>query len=967
MSKLLEGLNNEQLQAVTHTNGPLLIVAGAGTGKTTVITRRIAYLLELKLAQPEEILALTFTDKAATEMEDRVDKYTELGSTYGMQISTFHSFCEEILKDYGLDIKLPNDFKLLSETSQWVFVHKNLNKFALDYYRPIGSPNKFIASLLSHFSKCKDELISPAEYLEYATNFVAEEGDDEALVEKNRLLEVAGAYQTYQQLLLDNECLDFGDVIFYCVELFKTRPNILKKYQERFKYIAVDEFQDTNRAQYELIKLLAGEKQNLVVVGDDDQSIYKFRGASVSNILKLGADYPKMKSVTLINNYRSTQEILDSAYRFIQHNNPNRLEKIKKIKKRLIGHNEEAGEIQVIEGKNLSEELNLVVEKCLELKKQFPKITWDKFAILSRTNSNAKDITPILEARGIPYNFVANKGLYKKPLIAGLISYLKLLRNYHDSIELFQVMNFPIFQLDAIDISHLTQFTNRKTISVYEAMHNDEVLALLSEKSRTTINVLLAYLDEHTKLCTEKSAIELFVTIISDLKIQDYLNSDTLESSQNREYVEQFRRKIENYCQTEEDRTMRGYLGFLDLELKAGEEGSLQFDPNSDPETLKVMTVHGSKGLEFKFVFIINMIDQKFPSRKQSEGIEIPEALVKEIIPEDEENPIDHHREEERRLFYVAMTRAETHLYFSWSVDYGGKKDRKPSIFLTEAKLIPAVNPMRATGKVVFAPITKTGELKKVYKKLPVRFSYSQIKSFNQCPLEYKYQSYLNIPYKGNHFMSFGSTIHSVLEKYMKAYKKSAGAKKAKLPEEKMLFDLYDKEWLGDWYETPEQQVEFKKRGLQILKSFYESTLETIAASAPTMIEESFSLKLGAENQYSFNGKIDRADETPNGLKIIDYKTSEKVPKKTDASDLDQLRIYQWACEEFFHIPVAELQYWYVYPNETKTVTLASHEELDVLKEKVLETIEQIREAVQFDRFSELHKKSKQHICNYAD
>ena len=154
---------------------------------------------------------------------------------------------------------------------------------------------------------------------------------------------------------------------------------------------------------------------------------------------------------------------------------------------------------------------------------------------------------------------------------------------------------------------------------------------------------------------------------------------------------------------------------------------------------------------------------------------------------------------------------------------------------------------------------------------------------------------------------------------------------------------------------------------LQILKSFYESTLETIAASAPTMIEESFSLKLGAENQYSFNGKIDRADETPNGLKIIDYKTSEKVPKKTDASDLDQLRIYQWACEEFFHQPVAELQYWYVYPNETKTVTLASHEELDLLKEKILETIEQIREAVQFDRFSELHKKSKQHICNYAD
>jgi len=313
-------LNKTQLEAVEHDQGPIMLIAGAGTGKTTVITQRIAYLIEKKKAKPEEILAVTFTDKAAKEMEERVDQLLPLGYSE-LWINTFHSFAEKILKDYALDIGISNDFKLLDQTSAWLLVRQNLKKFNLDYYSPLGNPTKFIHALLNHFSKCKDEIIYPGDYLEYAEKIKLDKDlikDGESIdSEIIRIKEVADVYNTYQQLLLDNNALDFGDLINYTIKLFKKRPHILEKYRKKFKYILVDEFQDTNWAQYELIKLLAAPHNNLMVVADDDQSIYRFRGAAVSNILTFKKDYKKLKQISLIDNYRSGQKILDTAYNFI--------------------------------------------------------------------------------------------------------------------------------------------------------------------------------------------------------------------------------------------------------------------------------------------------------------------------------------------------------------------------------------------------------------------------------------------------------------------------------------------------------------------------------------------------------------------------------------------------------------------------------------------------------------------------
>jgi len=1005
----LENLNKEQKEAVTHGAGPLLIVAGAGTGKTTVITRRIAYLIEQKLAKPDEILALTFTDKAAGEMQDRLDQLLPLGY-YDMWISTFHSFFQRILQQHGLDIGLPADFRLLSETGAWILIHDNLDKFELDYYRPLGNPNKFISSLLKHFSRCKDELLTPEDYLEFAEGLKLSfdtpegvksksknhphptsplKGEETAIVplpsgeglgegdnsEMLRVQELANAFHVYQKLLVDNNYLDFGDLISRAYELFNKRPKILQYYQNKFKHILVDEFQDTNYAQYQLVKLLTqkdaesdaerrGSGGNLVVVGDDDQSIYKFRGASVSNILKFKTDFPELKQITLVENYRSGQEILDLAYNFIQANNPDRLEEKLKINKKLKSQSKVKSTIEVLEGKDLSEELNFIAKKIVELKEKNPKSTWNDFAILLRSNSAARDFLPILSQHGIPNTFVANTGLYKKPLIADLIAYLSTLNNFHDSLALYRVLGFKEFKIPAQDLATLMANSAKKTLSLYEMLLGAKTLPAIGQGSQRIIEAVVSLLNSHAQLAREKSANEAFVEIIRDLKLEQTLEAETQENAENRELLEQFYKKMETFVAENSDKSLHHFLHLLELEAEAGDEGQIKFDPNLGPESLKLLTVHSAKGLEFEFVFIPNMVDQRFPTRTRGEQIEIPEALIKDILPEG-----DFHLQEERRLFYVALTRAKSHLYVSWAKDYGGAKTKKPSIFLQETKLVPGPVASQATGKVFFSNSCKKDI---VYKVLPQTFSFSALKAFETCPLQYKYQYYLKLPSPGSPYFSFGQTMHKVFELYLKDFQARKNqsqqdlfAKTSTLAEVgdlKFLETLYEQNWVDEWYETKKQKEDYKKRGRQIIKDFYEYTHSH--TPNPKYLEKSFYLPLG---NYKFTGKIDRADAIDGRLEIIDYKTSEKIPKKNEKNDLDQLLVYQWAAEEFLGEKVAKLGYWYIQAQKFLPEQAANKAQIEELKRRLLAVIEKIIDTVKYDTFKQEHEKAKDHRCEFLD
>jgi DNA helicase-2/ATP-dependent DNA helicase PcrA len=999
MSSLLDNLNKEQLEAVRHGAGPLLIVAGAGTGKTTVITRRIAYLIEQGLAKPDEVLALTFTEKAAGEMQDRLDLLLPLGY-HDMWISTFHSFCQRILEQHGLDIGLPGDFKLLNEAGAWILIHNNLDKFNLNYYRPLGNPKKFISSLLKHFSRCKDELITPEAYLEYAQSLRLKtdqpvktqslrrhsEGvhpTEESLktlkrdpsaalgmtpneeteeTEIARIEEIANAFYVYEKLLVDNNYLDFANLINCTIKLFEKRPQILKRYQNKFKYLMVDEFQDTNYAQYQLVRLLAGEAKNLVVVGDDDQSIYKFRGASVSNIMHFKDDYTSFKQITLTENYRSAQLILDLAYDFIQANNPDRLEKKLKINKQLKSQTKTKAVIEVLEGKDLIEELTFVAKKITELKLKNPTSTWNDFAVLLRSNSSAQDLLPIFEKHGIPHTFVANTGLYNKPFISALIAYFSCLDNFHDSFTLYRVLSFDEFKIPADDLALLLTNAKKKTLSLYEMLSSAVTLPQIGQETQKKIQKILHALNEHAQLAQEKSANEVFVQIIRDLKFDQLLEEDNLQNAENRELLEQFYKKVETFVAENTDKSLHYFLHLLNLEIEAGDEGQIKFDPNLGPESLKILTVHSAKGLEFEYVFVPNMVDQRFPTRARGESIEIPEALIKDILPEG-----DFHLQEERRLFYVAMTRAKSHLYFSWGKDYGGAKTKKPSVFLQETKLVPGEQTSQATGKVFFSGSKKD---KIIYKQLPETFSFSALKAFENCPLQYKYQYYLKLPSPGSAYFSFGQTIHKVFELYLKDFRlrqnqsqqdlfaKTSTA--AELGDFKSLEKLYEANWIDEWYRDKKQKEDYRKRGKELLKVFFDYSQKN--PPAPKYLEKSFYLPLG---NYKFTGKIDRADATNEGLEIIDYKTSEKIPKKNDKDGLDQLYVYQWAAEEFLGEKVSALKYWYLNEGKFLPEKIASESEIHELKTRLLKNIENIVETIKYDRFMEAHQNSKAHSCEF--
>jgi len=960
-NKLLENLNSAQKKAVTFGAGALLIVAGAGTGKTTVITRRIAQLISQGL-KPDQILALTFTDKAASEMEERVDLLLPYGY-YDLWISTFHAFCERILKQHALDIGISNDFKVLDTVQQKILVRKNFDVFKLDYYRPLGNPTKFIGELVKHFSKLKDEEIYPEDYLQYAQKFQLD-GDNvefEEQTEVKRLNELANAYHVYQKLLLDNNFLDFGDLINYALKLFRGRKKILDFYRAKFKYILVDEFQDTNFAQYQLVKLLAAPANNLNVVGDDDQSVYKFRGASVSNILQFKKDYPEAAEISLNENYRSVQPILDMAYTFIQANNPDRLESRLSINKKLNSNTKQQGEIAVISAQSLNDEVDLVVKKILELKKQ-KDFSWNNVAILVRANDQADPFIAKFAALGLPYTFFANKGLYKKSIILDLVYYLKVLINHHESSCLYRLLNMPLFSIDHQDLANILYFSHKKTLSLYEALQLVATIPKLKPDSLKKIQTLLGLIEKHSNQAASKNAVEVFINAVKDLHVAKRIEADTIENLENREILEQFYRKIESFETENADKSVKNFLDLLEFEQQAGEEGRLNFDPNQGPESIKIMTIHSSKGLEFENVFVVGMVHLRFPSTDRKDPIEIPDALIHEILPEG-----DAHLQEERRLFYVAMTRARTRLFFSYAVDYGGSRTRKPSQFLVDIGLV-------AKPEKSVEILRKEQSIEHNYDPalfLPETFSFTQISDFERCPMRYKYRHLLHLPTPGAADLSFGRTIHATLEKFLNQYKTNLEMTqldlfdrraKTELPSFDDLIKIYESSWVDEWYETKAQKEQFRnKRGKQILKSFYEQFKKE--PIVPKYIEKSFRLNIGP---YFFTGKIDRADfdDRDRLLHIIDYKTGQgQTEKKLDPR---QLLIYQWAAQDYLKEKVGGSRYWYLLNDTFSENFLGTEPELAALKAQLLATIEQIREAVAHNSFKQLDGHIA-HKCEFEE
>ena len=979
LSKIFEGLNQQQIQAVTHPNGPFLIIAGAGTGKTTVITRRIVWLMENNFAKPEEILALTFTEKAADEMLVRVEQMMPIG--FGsITISTFHSFAQRILLDHALDIGLPGDFKVLDNVRAWVLLKENIEKFDLDYYRPLGNPDKFLRHLINHFIKAKEEGITPDIYLKFTQELVLnqdsasmtpilkkkEVGDDTQTKDDiKRVTEIANAFSVYQRLLLENGYLDFSDLIQYSILLLKKRPAILQKYKNKYKYILIDEFQDTDLSQYEFIKLISSPKNNITVVGDDDQSIYKFRGASISNILKFKEDYPQAKDITLTINYRSSQNILDLAYSFIKQNDPERLESKLKISKKLVSEKTEKGLVDVLHTKNSSDEAETVCTKIQEMV-NLNDSTYDDFAILVRANDHADPFVNELSKRGMPFIYVANRGLYKKPIILDIMAYFGLLDNYHESSNLLRVMNMPAFRFLQEDVVNITHYSHKKALSVYQALSSFDIKSSLSEQGKKSAEFLLTAINKHSELSRKLPVTELTLKIINDLKIDANLIDDTLDSQQKRSHLEQFYRKMQNYEADNDDKLLKGFLAYLNAEIDAGETGKLSSDVDAGPEAVKVMTIHTSKGLEFKNVFICNLVEQRFPSRDRKDPIEIPDELVLEYLPEG-----DAHLMEERRLFYVAITRAKSNLFLCYSDDYGGQTKKRPSRFLIECGLATKTEKSTPTGRVFFEKSQKLPlPLKKAIFKLPEAYDFTQISTFLKCPLEYKYKYLYRLLTPGNPSFSFGQTMHEVFNKILldtmqrSSVMESVDLFGKKIQKERFpSFDICKKyfyeSWVDDWYPDQITKQKSKDAGLAMTENFLNHIKQT--NPKPLCLEKPFRVPIGP---YVFKGRIDRIDNNEDKtVTIIDYKTGE--PRlKLEKVDKQQLLIYQIAAGESLGLNVSELKYLYPKRQGAELKFLGSAKDIDEVKDHIIEVIEQLNQTIAEDRFEELDKRVS-HECKY--
>lgn len=939
----LENLNAAQEQAVKHVNGPLLIVAGAGTGKTRVITSRILHLLLEEKAPSSSILALTFTEKATEEMIARVDEMMPL-SYEEITIRTFHGFCDALLRERGMEIGIDPGFKLLSTAEQWLFLKNHLFAFELEYYRPLGNPYKFLHTLLGHFSRLKDEDILPETYVEHAQLVVDGAKDEVDREEGVKMLEVAKAYQTYQRLMSEQNLLDFGDLQFYALRLLEKRPSVLREYQGRFQYMMVDEFQDTNFAQNKLVMLLAAEHKNLVVVGDDDQAIYKWRGASLSNIQLFEQRFPEAKKVVLTENYRSTQQILNTAYGVVQNNNPYRLEHEANIDKKLVakGSEPDGENVQVRHFEHYSQEVQFVVQKVQKLVSE--GAAYRDMALLVRANQHAAPFIDAFQAVDIPFSVRDTQGLLRFEEIKDLVAVLRFLAQPQDDVAMFRVLSMPIFNipmadvLDAVDKARKNGF-NPLFYSLRKRLQIDEqTLPGMAEESpfeavHKICNELLDFSRNH----------DVYRTLGQFLDLSGYVRAltavETEENVEKIQHIAEFMELVKEFEGNAQERPIQAFLDYLNSLQEA--TGAIPSNTETDKDAVAILTVHGSKGLEFDHVFVPSLVQQRFPGTNRKEPIEIPPALLEEALPQE-----DMHVQEERRLFYVACTRARKTLTLSYSDLYEGKKKWKPSVFLAEvleqesAELNEFVVEEEAARERVHGSLTrKTESESEMEQKLLTvpeidvkQLSYSKLSAFQTCPLKYKFRYFFKIPTPQPHAANFGSSIHNTVNVFY------AEIKEGKPVDLDRLKTLYEEHWIGGGYESKGHEAARKKMGLQVLERFYAKEEES-NFKPPAFLERAFRLKLGG---VVFSGRIDRIDRLDDGTyEVIDYKTGTSKRGVNLKKDL-QLSLYALACKEIYHLPVSKLSLYYL-EDVSKASTSRSEADLTAVKEELLEIVGEMK------------------------
>ncbi|MFQ5927578.1 MAG: ATP-dependent helicase, partial [Terriglobia bacterium] len=865
-------LNPQQRAAVEHLEGPILVVAGAGTGKTRVITERIRWLLQTQPAlSGENILAVTFTEKAAAEMKSRIVRATGARGE-GVWVSTFHSLCHHLLAQHS------EPFEILEEIDYWIFLRCRLEELGLDLFKKLSDPGAFLNAFCRFFSRCQDELVTPEDYTRYVGELRATFEREQALLneemraaraeEVRRQEEIARVYAASERLLRRHAQLTFGGLLLRAVQLLARQAEVRAHWQERFRFILVDEFQDTNIAQIELIVLLAGQRRNVMAVGDDDQAIYRFRGASFGSFHKFNEKFPGHRSVALVNNYRSTGRILRVATQLIQQNGRDRYEPDKVLRAtRLQGQ-----KVRVVEVAEALQEAAYVAHEIERLHRS-EGIPYGRFAVLYRSHHHRNHLVRALARAGIPF-VIRKLSILSNTLVRDLIAYLRLIHSPSDSISLLRLLAIPHWGLTPPQVQELVRRTRKERKPLYEtvrALHP----SLLEEHTR--VGELLRLLETLRAERARLSALTLFDALLERLELR------LLAADPDRAYGECFRNFLrawqEKKSQTERLEEFVEYLGYF---IEGG--GAITLPEATGGDAVQLMTVHAAKGLEFDHLFVLRLNRGAFPTVRRKELFAFPEQLMKEVLPRG-----DFHTGEERRLCYVALTRTQDRL---WLLTGGGRS--KPSVFLEDIlrdarvarqieQLMPEPLPVaeedaplpsealfaasRATSRCYSQIANWAARAPTPEPPMPLEVSHSHVETYKKCPLKYKFHYLWKIAAAPSPALIFGQIMHETVAEYFRQR-----ALRPELPFEDVVH-IYEQKWRlnGHRFSDPYQEQEYRKAGQEQLAAFHQT--HRSARIDVLHLEKAFRLPL---DEVEITGRMDQVNRFGGRtVEIIEYKTGQ--------------------------------------------------------------------------------------------
>jgi DNA helicase-2/ATP-dependent DNA helicase PcrA len=899
---LLDDLNEAQRAAVTHGDGPVLVLAGAGTGKTRVLTRRIAWLIASRKAAPSEVLGLTFTEKAAQEMEERVDRLVPFGYA-DTTLLTFHAFGHRLLSEFGMLLGLPGEPRLLNESEAVVFLREHIYALPLDRLRPAGDPTKHLHELVKHFGRLADEDIAPDAYAAFAARATAEahaRGDAAGAETAALMTELAACQRAYLELLASEGLTDFAGLLSLSLRLVREHPALASELRRRYPWILVDEFQDTNFAQFAIVRAIAGETANLTVVGDDDQSIYKFRGAAISNILEFRERYPTCATYVLTENFRSTQPILDSAYKLIRHNDPDRLEVKAAVSKRLVARGPHpSGPPVGAQGFDTpSTEADFVATRIKTLV-DGGKRRYGDIAVLVRRHAASDPIARALNLAGVPCRVAGGGGLYDRPEILACLDALTALADPSADAALFFLAASEIYDVPPLALAELRSRAERRHARLESAMA--AALAVppgapddaLDPPAREALTRLLGDLAALRPFAMRHATGE---TLYRFLAHTGWLERLTTEGASTDPAADA---KVQNLARlfdlargfaqlAPRDRAVE-FVRHIALLREAGDDPRAA-EPDPDEDAVHVLTVHRAKGLEFPVVFLVGLEGGHFPGASRSDRLPFPDALLQQPPPGG-----DFHRKEERRLFYVGMTRAQEELWLTWATDHAGARRWKASPFVLEALDQAHVDAPLERARSVDqvhrhrkAPESAPLALEPIPGEQTLELSNRQIDDWLTCPLRYKYAHVLKVPLLPHHSVGYGLALHNAIREYY-VHRREGWP----IDVERMVA-VFEQSWTGEGFITREHEQQRLEQGKAAVRAWFAREQES--PSSPTMIEAPFRVTLGAD---VLRGRFDRVDVRPGlGPVIVDFKSSavddaEKADKRAEESL--QLKLYALA------------------------------------------------------------------------